>query len=78
MLLTEIWLLFVSHVSVLNVFPVHQHVIPAQHPYMTLTRHHMALELILAVSVDLRRRNGVDAVLREGGHWLSEKRKKDR
>lgn len=77
-LLTETWLPLVSHVSVLDVLPVHQHVIPAQHPYMTLTRHHVALKVILAVSVDLRRRNGVDAVLGEEGHWLSEKRKKDR
>lgn len=78
-LLTEIWFLFVcvSHVSVLDVLPVHQHVVPAQCPYLALTGHHMALKLIAAVSVDQRRRNSVDAVLRERGHWLSEKREKD-
>lgn len=63
----------VSHVSVLDVLPVHQHVVPAQHPHLALTRHHVALKPVAAVSVDLRRRNGVDAVLGEARHRLSER-----
>lgn len=71
-LVTEIQFLFVcvSHVSVLDILPVHQHVVPAQYAHLALTGHHMALKLIAAVSVDLRERNGVDAVLREAGYWL--------
>ena len=70
-LVTLIQFVRVSHVSVLDVLPVHQHVVPGQPPHLALPRHHMALELVAAVSVDLRRRNGVDAVLREAGHRLS-------
>ncbi len=68
----------VSHVSVLDVLPIHQHVFSAQYPHLALTRHHMALKLVAAVSVDLRRRDGVDAVLREAGDWLSEMEKQRR
>lgn len=60
----------VSHVSVLDVLPVHQHVLPAQHPHLALTRHHMALKLVAAVSVNMRGRDAVDAVLCEAGHRL--------
>lgn len=63
-----------SHVSVLDVFPVHQHVVPAQHPHLALARHHMALKHIAAVSVHLWKRNSVDAVLWEAGNWLSERK----
>lgn len=63
----------VSHVSVLDVFPVHQHVVPAQWPYLAVAHHHVVLKLFAAVCVDPRGRHGVDAVLREAGHRLSEK-----
>lgn len=65
---------FASHVSVLDVLPVHQHVVPAQRPHLALSGHHMALQLHAGVSVHLRRRDGVDAVPREGGHRLPGKR----
>lgn len=64
----------VSHASVLDVLPVHQHVLPAQHPHLALTRQHVALKLLAAVSVNLRGRKAVDAVLREAGHRLSERK----
>lgn len=65
----------ISHVSVLDVLPVHQHVIPAQRPHMSLACHHMTLKHIAAISVHLRRRNGVDAVLWEAGNWLPERKR---
>lgn len=64
----------VSHVSVLHVLPVHQHVVPTQRPHLALARHHVALEHIVAVSVHMRRKHGVDAVLREAGDGLSGRR----
>lgn len=62
----------VLHVSVLDVLPVHQHVLPAERPHLPPARQHAALKLLSAVPVDLRRRKAVDAVLREAGHRLSE------
>lgn len=57
-----------SHVSVLYVLPVHQHVLPAQHPHLALTRHHMALEHFVTDSVHLRNRDTIDAVILEARH----------
>lgn len=51
-----------SHVSVLDVLPVHQHVVPTQRPHLALTRHHVALKRATTVSVHLWNRNRVDAV----------------
>lgn len=70
--------LHVSHVSVLDVFSVHQHVVPAQCPHLALGCHHMALKHLAAVCVDMRRTNYIYAVLGERGHWLSESEEKNR
>lgn len=68
--------MFASHVSVLDILPVHQHIVPAQWPHLALSGHHMALQLYAGVSVHLRRRDSIDAVPREGGHRLPGKRGK--
>lgn len=60
-----------SHVSVLDILPVHQHVLPTQRPHLALTRHHMALKHLVTVSVHLWRTDGVAAVLLQAGHRLS-------
>lgn len=52
-----------SHVSVLDILPVHQHVVPAQCPHLALAYHHVALKHLAAISVHLWGRNGVDAVV---------------
>lgn len=61
----------VSHVPVLHVLPVHQHVVPAERPHLAVSRHDVALELVAAVSVHQRGGDAVDAVVREAGHRLS-------
>lgn len=45
----------VSHISVFDVFPVHQHVLSAQRPHLALTGHHMVLKYLLAVFAHLWR-----------------------
>lgn len=62
----------VSHVSVLDILPVHEHVLSAQRPHLALAGQHVALKHISAVSVHLRRGDGVDAVLLEARHRLSD------
>ena len=64
------WSLAASHVSVLDVLPVHQHVLPAQGPHLALAHHHMALEHLAAVRVNLGGGRGVDAVLLEERHRI--------
>lgn len=68
----------VSHVPVFDILPVHQHVFPAQRPHLALTSKHVALKHISGVPVRLWRTHGIDAVLGEAGHRLSEKTEGER
>lgn len=59
-----------SHVSVLDVLPVHHDVLLAQRPHLAQARQHVALENVSAFPVHLWRGRGVDAVLLEARHRL--------
>lgn len=71
--LLSVWSCCASHVSVPDVLPVHQHVVPSQRPHLALTCHHVDLQLFAAFFVHLWGSDSVDAVLGETGHRLSVK-----
>lgn len=50
------------HVSVADVLPVHQHIVPAQRPHLAPACHYMDLQLGASVPIYLGRRDSVDAV----------------
>ena len=57
-----------SHVSVLDVLPVHQHVLPAQGPHLAPPRQDVALEHLPAVRVHLGGGHGIHTVPLERRH----------